>query len=75
MIGLYTEATLSSRTWILLRFETAKKADCCSNNKHIVLFNIIFGTLSFPVVLRGLITRHVGGAKYCARCTFVRVSG
>ena len=75
MIGLYTEATLSSRTWTLLWLETAKMLIAVLNNNHIVLFNIIFGTLSFPVVLRGLITRHVGGAKYCARWTFVRVSG
>ena len=43
------EAILSNSTQKLLWFEITKNADRSLENKFIVLFIIIFGTLSFPV--------------------------
>jgi len=43
------EAILSNSTQKLLWFKITKNADCSLENKFIVLFIIIFGTLSFPV--------------------------
>jgi len=45
----YTEAILSNSTRKLLRFEITKMLIAACNNKFIVLFSIIFGTLSFPI--------------------------
>jgi len=45
----YTEPILSNSTWRLLRFEISKMM--ISGQKIIVLFIIIFGTLSFPTYI------------------------
>jgi len=46
----YTEAILSYSTRKLLWFEITKRLIAVSKNKVIVLFTIIFGIRSFPVV-------------------------
>ena len=45
----YTEAILSNSTRKLLRFEITKMLIAVLKNKFIVLFSIIFGTLSKPI--------------------------
>jgi len=45
----YTEAILSNSTRKLLRFEITKMVIAVLKNKIIVLFSIIFGTLSLPI--------------------------
>ena len=45
----YTEAILSNSTRNPLRFEISKMLIAVYKNKFIVLFIIIFGTLSFPI--------------------------
>jgi len=45
----YTEAILSNSTRKLLWFEITKMLIAVLRNKFIVLFIIIFGTLSFPI--------------------------
>jgi len=45
----YTKAILSNSARKLLWFEITKNADCSLKSKFIVLFIIIFGTLSFPM--------------------------
>jgi len=45
----YTEAVLSNSARQLLWFEKYQNADCSLRKKFIVLFILIFGTLSFPV--------------------------
>ena len=45
----YTEAILSNSTPELLWFEISKMQIAVKKNKFIVLFIIIFGTLSFPI--------------------------
>jgi len=47
------EAILSNSTRKLLRFEIIKMLIAVLKNKFIVLFSIIFGTLSFPIIWRG----------------------
>jgi len=42
------EAILSNSARKLLRFEIAKMLIAVEKNKFIMLFSIIFGTLSFP---------------------------
>jgi len=44
------EAVLSNSTRKLLWFEITKMLIAVKQNKFIVLFIIIFGTLSFPIV-------------------------
>jgi len=46
---IYTEAILSNNTRELLRFEISKMLIAFKINKFIVLFIILFGTLSFPM--------------------------
>jgi len=46
----YMEAVLSNSTRKLLWFEITKMLIAVKQNKFIVLFIIIFGTLSFPIV-------------------------
>jgi len=45
------ESTLSNSTRKLLRFEITKLLTAVLENKLIVLFVIIFGTLSFPIAI------------------------
>jgi len=47
----YMESTLSNSTRKLLRFEITKLLTAVLENKLIVLFVIIFGTLSFPIAI------------------------
>jgi len=52
----YTEAILSNSTRRLLWFEITKNPDCSfKKTKFIVLFVIIFGTLSYNSVLAALV--------------------
>ena len=45
----YTEADLSNSTQKLLWYEITKMLIAVLRNKFVVLFIIIFGTLSFPI--------------------------
>jgi len=58
------EATLSNSTRKLLWFEITKMLIAALKNKCIVLFNIIFGTLSFPMAIdhAGLSSRVVSAS-------------
>jgi len=46
----YTEAILSNSTFKLLQFEITKMLIALFKNEFIASFNVIFGTLSFPIV-------------------------
>ena len=50
----YTEAILPDSTLKLLWFEISKMLIAVKKNKLIVLFIIIFGTLSFPISVAGI---------------------
>jgi len=55
----YTEAILSNSTRKLLRLEISKMVLQFKRNTFIVLFTIIFGTLSYPVVQRDTASLYV----------------
>ena len=74
----YTEAILSNSARKLLWFEITKILIAVLNNKFIVLFIIIFGTLSFPIGTARIVCRagsmHLSGVRPSVRLSAVRPS-